>query len=302
MLVFALFFFQVACAEETVTDKTATEETVTTVSPTTEAGEGLDLYAASELFAQSESVEAFEDALNDSATGINNLDLDEDGHVDYIRAEEHVDGETHVVVLQVELAEDDAQDVASIEVETVEGSGEGEDAECNVQAHGNEEIYGADYYVAPTTTVYVRTYPVVRLMFGPRYKPWRSPWRWGHYPKRWRRRPILSLTVYRSRTSRWTKNARFVHTKRSRVRGASKVYPKPRTSTRAVRKSKPVKAPAQATPAKATPGKAAPGKATPGKTSPGKTQQQKPDSKGGSKTQPKGGSQPGGRPGGKGGK
>ena len=39
--------------------------------------------AVAELFKDSKDLEAFEKALNDSEVGINNLDLDEDGEVDF---------------------------------------------------------------------------------------------------------------------------------------------------------------------------------------------------------------------------
>ncbi len=61
------------------------QEEITVVAPTSEAAEGLDLKAVSELFKDSENLEEFEKALNDPEVGINNLDLDENGEVDFIR-------------------------------------------------------------------------------------------------------------------------------------------------------------------------------------------------------------------------
>ncbi len=52
---------------------------VTIVAPTSEAAEGLDLNAVSELFKDSKNLDEFEKALNDSSIGVNNLDLDNDG-------------------------------------------------------------------------------------------------------------------------------------------------------------------------------------------------------------------------------
>ncbi len=289
-------------AEATTTEAAKTETAA--MEPVTEAGDGLDLNAVAELLADSESLEEFEESLNDTATGVNNLDLDADGTIDYIRVEEQVEDDMHVAVLQVELAEDDFQDVATIQAERVEDT----EDEVNVQIQGDTEIYGEDYYVAPTTTVvYVTTMPVLRLMFGPRYGPWRSPWRWARYPKPWRPWPVRPIAVYRSRALMRTSRGRFGYARVSRVRRAHHMY-KPKHSTRAVKTTKPRKTttPAKATPAKATPGKTTPGKTTPGKTpssgtggKSGTTTQQDKGSKSGGKsgtgTQPSGGSTSGGK-------
>ena len=48
-------------------------------------GDNLDLYAALDLFQKSKTIEEFEASLNDESTGINNLDLDVDGNVDFIK-------------------------------------------------------------------------------------------------------------------------------------------------------------------------------------------------------------------------
>ena len=62
-------------------------------------------------------MEEFEKALNDEKQGINNLDLNEDGEVDYMKVDEIVEENTHLIILQVEIEENDFQDVATIEIE-----------------------------------------------------------------------------------------------------------------------------------------------------------------------------------------
>ena len=106
-LLLLLFSFSVSTAQQDVT----------IVAPTSEAADGLDLKAVSVLFQDSENLEAFEKALNDSETGINNLDLNEDGEADFIRVVEEADGDARLIILQVPLAKDEFQDVATIEVE-----------------------------------------------------------------------------------------------------------------------------------------------------------------------------------------
>src|SRR5262245_49824571 len=48
-------------------------------------GDNLDLYAVLTLFQKSKTIEAFEKSLNDEKTGINNLDLNLDKKVDFIK-------------------------------------------------------------------------------------------------------------------------------------------------------------------------------------------------------------------------
>lgn len=202
----------------------AQEETVS-ITPVTEAAEGLDLQAVCELFKDSEGLEEFEQALNDPETGINNLDLDENGEVDYIRVDEEVAEDTHVIVLQVPVAEDEFQDVATIEIE----KGEGESV--NLQVHGSEMLYGPDYYVYPSA-VHVHAWPIIMRIYGPAYRPYRSVYRFGHYPPWWRPRPPVKVNVYRTRIVplRGKTSYRLVRT--TRVRTVHRVHYRPRISPR----------------------------------------------------------------------
>ncbi len=48
-------------------------------------GDNLDLYAVLDLFQKSKTIEDFEKSLNGEKTGINNLDLDGDGNIDFLK-------------------------------------------------------------------------------------------------------------------------------------------------------------------------------------------------------------------------
>ncbi len=74
---------------------------------------------------------------------INNLDLDQDGRIDYIRVVDHVDGNYHTIVLQDALSPRDIQDVA---VFTVKRDRHGH---VSIQLTGDEALYGRDYIVEP---------------------------------------------------------------------------------------------------------------------------------------------------------
>ncbi|NIA28777.1 MAG: hypothetical protein GWP06_02545 [Actinobacteria bacterium] len=197
---------------------------VTIVAPTSEAAQGLDLQAVSELFKDSNNLEEFEKALNDPDIGINNLDLDDDGQVDFIRVVEDVADDTHVIVLQVPLGENEFQDVATIEVEKAA------DDNYNMQVHGNSVIYGNDYYLAPTV-VRIHAWPIIPWMFRPVYHPYRSVFRIGFYPHWYRPYHPVTIHTYRTRTVKLTSRKTFTVIRTSRVKSVTKVNYKPRSST-----------------------------------------------------------------------
>ena len=76
------------------------QKDVTVTANDSDAVTGLDLQAVGDLFKDSKNLDEFEKNLNDPDNGINNLDLDNDGNVDYIRAVEKTADNTHLVILQ----------------------------------------------------------------------------------------------------------------------------------------------------------------------------------------------------------
>ena len=163
----------------------AKAQDVTTVKATDNTiSENLDLKAVASVFGESKDLEDFEKRLNDPKTQLSNLDLNEDGEVDYLRVLEISKDKTHVVTIQAVIGNNEYQDVAVIDVDK-DNEKEGE-----VQVVGDVSMYGPDYIV---TTVYVQP-PVIWLWFwGPYYRPWRSPFYWGYYPsfyRPWRPYPV----------------------------------------------------------------------------------------------------------------
>lgn len=174
-------------------------------------GDNLNLYAVMKLFQDSETLEGFEKNLNAEDTKINNLDLNGDDKIDYIKVIDNVNGIDHTIVLQVAVNDKENQDVAVFTVH--------KDADNNVQIQliGDEELYGKDYIIEPsyadntpagetpnpgyttnsrtvdgktvtvvkTSYVEVQTWPVVRYIYMPTYVRWHSPWYWGYYPSYW---------------------------------------------------------------------------------------------------------------------
>ncbi len=109
-------------------------------------GDNFDLYGALELFKQAKNPEAFEKAINSNDNEVNNLDLDADGKVDYVKVLDKTKDNAHAIILQVAVSKTETQDVAVIEIEK---SG---NENAHVQIVGDEELYGKNYIIEPKNT------------------------------------------------------------------------------------------------------------------------------------------------------
>src|SRR6187431_2781718 len=85
------------------------------------AGDNLDLYAVMDLFQKAKTIEAFEKSLNEEKTGINNLDLNLDKKVDFIKVETTKVDSSYTFTLQVDVTKKETQDVAAILLNKVNG-------------------------------------------------------------------------------------------------------------------------------------------------------------------------------------
>lgn len=106
-------------------------------------GDNLNLYLVMDAFRESETLEAFEKRINDKENKINNLDLNDDDKVDYIKVTDNKNGDSHLIVLQTDVTEKEKQDIAVI---TVDKNDKGE---YKVQMVGDPELYGKDYIIEP---------------------------------------------------------------------------------------------------------------------------------------------------------
>jgi hypothetical protein len=182
-------------------------------------GDDLDLYAVLDLFQKSKTIEDFEKALNDDKAGIVNLDLNNDGKVDFIKVETKKDGDNFLFILQDPISEKETQDVAVITVS------KDADDKVSMQIIGDKELYGKDYVVEPrseaaeavtanpayvgddpvtvnvqatTQVVVVQSAPIVQYVYSPVYVPYVPPYHYGYYPPYWAPIAIISIGIYRS--------------------------------------------------------------------------------------------------------
>ena len=149
----------------------------------------LDLKAVATAFGESKNLEDFEQRLNDYDSGISNLDLNNDGQVDYLRVIEKTDNNVHVVVIQAVLDKDVFQDVATIIVDKDYNNN------TSVQIIGDPYLYGNNYIIEPS---YNYTPSIFSWFWGPNYYSWDSPYYWGYYPTYYHHRQSRDLDHYLS--------------------------------------------------------------------------------------------------------
>ena len=181
-------------------------------------GDNLDLYAVLDIFQQSKTIEDFEKSLNEEETGIVNLDLNNDGKVDFIKVVTEQDGDDFLFILQDPINENETQDVAVIAV-SKDAAGK-----VSMQIIGDEELYGKDYVVEPRTettesitsnpayvgedpvtvnvqatteVVVVESTPVVQYVYSPVYVPYYPTYYYGFYPTWWRPVAVIGIGIYR---------------------------------------------------------------------------------------------------------
>jgi len=170
-------------------------------------GDNLNLYGVLNLFQQSPTLEQFEKSLNAEDQKVNNLDLNNDGKIDYIHVVDNMNGDAHAIALRIDMNDNETQDVAVIEVERDANN------QTHVQIVGDESLYGKDYIVEPNqntpnpgysggaveqTTVYQSpaSWPIIDYMFMPSYVMYVSPFHWGYYPYYWHPWHPYSYDVY----------------------------------------------------------------------------------------------------------
>jgi len=213
-------------------------------------GDDFSLQGAIEMFKKASSIEEFEKLINAESNNVNNLDLNGDGDVDYVRVIDKSDKDAHAFVLQVAVSATENQDIAVIELEK-DG-----DESAVLQIVGDEDIYGEQMIVEPSDgtsgddddspakngpsfnfneaniIVNVWLWPSVRFVYRPAYVPWVSPWRWSYYPAGWHRRH-LAWRVFHPRVLVFHPYCRVVHTHRVIV--AHRVYTPFRSTSVVVR-------------------------------------------------------------------
>ena len=230
-----VFFLSMAiCLPGINAQKTATDSTGF-------PGDHFSLQGALQMFQKASSPEEFEKFLNTQDKNVNNLDLDKDGKIDYVKVIDKTEKKSHAFILQVPVSQTETRDIAVIALEKTS------DTTAVIQIIGNKEMYGKEIIIEPdsevkdnalinewnsathdpaagypddntfTIVVNVWYWPSVTFIYSPVYKPWVSPWRWGYYPGWWVTWKPVSWYVWQPRCVIYNRN--YVAVSTYRVQG-----------------------------------------------------------------------------------
>ena len=188
----------------TVTSPAPKTTTVTTVKVTNYSSDPcfyLDLNAVAAAFAESRSVSEFEMLLNSSRYMINNLDLNRDGFIDYLRVIETRSGFYNACLIQACLAPGVFQDVATLVAEHRPDV-------LFVEVIGDAYLYGRNYIVRP---VFVKRPPMWDVYGRPNYATWSSPYYYGNYPSYYTKPQPVYLNHYQAYVTTYMTNNIYCH-------------------------------------------------------------------------------------------
>ena len=185
----------------TPSPKVTTVTTFTVTNYNTDPCFYLDLNAVAAAFADSRSVKEFEQILNSSRYMINNLDLNHDGWIDYLRVIETHKGYYHTLLIQACLAPGVFQDVATLVAERQANA-------LYVEVIGDRYLYGTNYIVRP---VFIKRPPMWDIYGRPNYAAWNSPYHYGNVPSYYTKPKPVYLNHYQAYVSTYMNNCPYCH-------------------------------------------------------------------------------------------
>ena len=181
--------------------KHTTAQTVTVTTYNTDMSFYLDLHAVAAAYSEARSTREFEQLLNSSKYMINNLDLNRDGYVDYLRVIETRKGQYYAYLIQACLAPTVFQDVATLVAERRAST-------LYVEVVGDSYLYGYNYVVRPT---FVKR-PLMWDVYGyANYTVWVSPYYYGAWPSYYTRPKTVYITHYQAYVKTYVTHHHYCH-------------------------------------------------------------------------------------------
>jgi len=169
--------------------------------------EYLDLEAVASVFSFSNDYQDFERRLNDEENNISNLDMNNDGYIDYLRVFKYTDNGYHIIMIQAVLGENYYQDVATMIIDP------NRSYRRAVQIIGEPSLYGSNYIIEPE---YRWEPPILRWMKYTRTYRYSSPYYWNYYPRYYTFRACVPMTsYYRHIRNNYYHHHRYYHYNRS---------------------------------------------------------------------------------------
>ena len=161
----------------------------------------LDLMAVAAAYAESRSVREFEQILNSSRYMINNLDLNNDGWIDYLRVIETRNGYYHALLIQSCLAPGIFQDIATLVAERRADA-------LFVEVIGDRYLYGVNYVVRP---VFIKRPHMWDVYGSATYVVWSSPYYYGNFPSYYTHPKPVYLNHYQAYVTTYMSNHHYCH-------------------------------------------------------------------------------------------
>ena len=137
-----------------------------------EYSKGLNLDAVTGLAKKAKDAPDFERLLNSQAEAVNNIDLNDDDKVDYIKVTEYGGGDSRGFSLTTEIEPGKTQEIATIDFKKQAGS-------ATVQTTGNPSLYGPGQY--SHSSFGLTDALLVGWLFSNR-SSYNSPYGSGNYP------------------------------------------------------------------------------------------------------------------------
>jgi hypothetical protein len=187
-----------------VADYSPSQSSVTVTPEVENLGQGLDLQMLGEMVKSSTSAQDVEDKLNSNGS-INNLDLDNDGNVDYVKVTEYGSGSSRGLSFTVDLAGGQTQEIATIQIDNSSNNF------ANMNIQGNSNLYGNSGYY--TSRYSVGDILLMHYLFAP-HRYYVSPYRYGYYPRAYHPYHSVPMHSYRSRVVTSTRTTRIIKTTR----------------------------------------------------------------------------------------
>ncbi|MFK7824872.1 MAG: hypothetical protein AB8G05_11990 [Oligoflexales bacterium] len=159
------------------------------------AEQGLNLKAVGELLKKAKDAAEFEKLLNDPNSGVNNLDLNGDGKVDYIKVTEFGEDKIRGFSLTTEPSKGEEQEIATIKIEKADEQGN-----AVVETKGNPQIYGSNHYYQSSWSG-IGTGLMLGYLFGS-HRSYTSPFSYGNYPYSYSPYRTVPNDTYARRTGR----------------------------------------------------------------------------------------------------
>jgi hypothetical protein len=210
-LLISLFF--IGCNTDAISDPVVTNDPPSEIAEDVyddEVGgvwakENLDLLAVGSLLNESVDGASFEKLLN-TDEGVNNLDLNGDGFVDYISVEEFEDrtDDQRGFTLLSRFGPDDVQEIASI----IFGRDRPDRRGATLYVRGNDQIYGNNY--GYEGNLLDKSLKIARWVFGDRDNYYRSTYYYDNYPDQYTKYRVINTPVYRNRVVKYQVNPAMI--------------------------------------------------------------------------------------------